>query len=138
MEYITREGPITAGDTRTQLITQGAITSPGNIIVPPGKTKVKQIVVALGDNTPTGADGSHLFFVTLSGPGIEDGEQTLMVAGYYCDFTTAGDSGAPFPKAKRFDVDIDVVPGKQFGIFVEATLGALNGAPEASVTLGFA
>ena len=139
MEYITREGPIAAVDTRTQLTTQGSNTTPGTILVPAGKTKIKQILYALGDNTPTAADGGNLFFLTLSGSGLRDGEQFLPLAGYYCDFTTAGDSGAPFPRTNLIDVDIDVESMKPLGIFVEETAGAaINGAPEVSVTLGFA
>ncbi len=138
MEYVTREGPITAGDTRTQLTSLGSNASPGTILVPAGKTKLKQVIYALGDNTPTAADGAHLFFITLGGGGVKDGDQTIMLAGYSCDFTTAGDSGAAFPRPNRMDVDIDVVALKPVSIFGEATLGTLNGVPEMSVTLGFA
>jgi hypothetical protein len=139
MEYITREGPIATLDTRTQLTTQGSNTSPGPVLVPAGKTKIKQIIYALGDNTPTGADMGNNFFLTLSGSGIKDGEQYIPLAGMYADFTTAGDTGSPFPRAHLLDVDIDVESMKPIGIFVEMTAGAaLAGAPEVSVTLGFA
>jgi len=139
MEYITREGPIAAVDTRTQLTTQGSNAAPGPVMVPVGKTKIKQIIYALGDNTPTAADGGNNFFLTLSGTGLVDGEQFIPLAGYYADFSTAGDTGSNWPKLKRLDVDIDVSPLKQIGVFVEMTAGqAINGAPEVSVTLGFA
>ena len=137
MQYVTREGPITAGDARTALTTQGSVTTPGTLTVPPGKTKIVQIITSVGDNTPTAADGAHCYFITLSGDGVAEGEQTLVIGAAYSDFTTAGESGF-VSSPLRQDVDIAVEPGGVINVYAEATLGTLWGVPEVSVTLGFA
>ena len=136
--YVHREGPVAAGDTRTALTTQGAVAAPGTILVPPWATKIKQLIVAVGDNTATAADGGHNFLVSLSGNGMKDGEQTVVVGGAFCDFTTAGDSGLRSHIHERLDVDMNVVPNGIVNIYAEATLGVLWGQPEFGVTLGFA
>ena len=136
--FIHREGPVAAGDTRTALVTQGAVAAPGDIRVPTWAKKIKTIVTAVGDNTPTAADGGHNFLITLSGDGMADGDQTMVVGGAYCDLSTAGDSGFGHMCFTRHDVDLNVKPGGIIGIYAEATLGVLWGQPEFGVELQFA
>lgn len=138
MIYVHREGPVTAGDTRVALATQGAVTAPGTIIVPPGCTKLTQIIAAVGDNTPTGADGGHNYFITLSGTGMAEGDQSIGVGASFSDFTTAGETGIAGRIFALHEVDINVIGGKTISIYAEATLGVLWGQPEFGITLGFA
>ncbi len=138
MIYVHREGPVTAGDTRTALTTQGQITAPGTILVPPGCTKITQIVSGVGDNTPTGADGGHNYFITLSGTGMAEGDQSILVGAAFSDFTTAGETGIRNRVFGLHEVDINVVPNAVISIYAEATLGVLWGQPEFGVTIGFA
>lgn len=135
--FHVREGPITAGDTRTALLTQGNQASPGVIKVPSWANEIKTIVTAVGDNTPTGADGGHNFLLTLSGDGMKDGEQTFPIGAAFTDFTTAGDTGLRSRCFTRHDMDLDVKPEGTIGIYAEATLGVLWGQPEVSVELQF-
>jgi len=119
-------------------VTQGVLTAPGTILVPPNCTKITQLIVAVGDGTPTGADGGHNFFVTLGGTGLADGDQVIPVGAACADFTTAGDTGLRGRIFDRHDVDINCVPNGIVNIYGEATLGVLWGAPEFGVTIGFA
>lgn len=138
MIYVHREGPIAAGDTRTALVTQGAIATPGTILVPSGCTKITQVIAAVGDNTPAATDGGMNYLVTLSGTGMTDGDQVLVVGASSADFTTAGDTGMRARIFDRHDVDINVVSNGVVNIYAEGTLGVIVGLPEFGVTLGFA
>ena len=139
MRYEFREGPLNStGDIEAALTTQGSNTAPGPITVPAGASKIKQLIAAIGDNTPTGADKNAAIVVRLSGSGLKDGEQSFVVGGYFCVFTTAGDNGFGALPAKVFNVDIDVVPGGTISIFGQQVLGVDLGVPELGVALGFA
>ena len=78
------------------------------------------------------------FLVSLSGNGLKDGEQTLVVGAAYSTFTTAGDTGMGSRIHGRHDVDINVTPNGVINVYGEGTLGVLWGAPEFGVTIGFA
>lgn len=136
--YVHREGPIAAGDTRTAITSQGAVTAPGTIIVPPWATKIKQLIVAVGDNTPAATDSGMNFLVSLSGNGLRDGEQTIVVGAAFADLTIAGDTGFGSKIHARHDVDINVVPNGIVNLYGEGTLGVITGVPEFGITIGFA
>lgn len=139
LKYEFREGPLnTTGNIETALTTQGSNAAPGPIVVPMGKTKLKQLIVAIGDNTPTGADKNASYVLRMSGSGLVESEHTFVVGGYNCVFTTAGDSGFGAMEAKVFNVDIDVIPNGTIGLFAMQVLGVDVGIPEMGVALGFA
>jgi hypothetical protein len=136
--FMHREGPVTAGDTRTALVTQGATAAPGVIKVPTWAKRIVTLTVAVGDNTPTAADGGHNYLVTLSGDGMIDGDQTMCVGSCSSDFTTAGDTGVGGRCFQTYNVDINVEANGIVNIYGEATLGVLFGQPEFGVTIQFA
>jgi hypothetical protein len=136
--FVHREGPLTAGDTRTAISTQGAIAAPGIIKVPTWAHRIVTATVGIGDNTPTGADGGMNFLLTLSGDGMMEGDQTFVVGAAYSDFTTAGDSGHGGRITATHDLDIAVEPNGIVNIYGEGTLGVLWGQPEFACTLQFA
>lgn len=137
MMYTCREGPLTTGDTWYVLSTQGDSTTPGAIIIGTGKSAIKQILFACGDNTPTCAPGSHGFVIKLTGDALVNGEQLINGGAITCWGVTAGPTGEPCNLFK-YDVDIPLKStGGQVQIAVCATLGTLWGLPEANVTLGY-
>ncbi len=136
--FIHREGPLAAGDTRTALVTQGATAAPGVIKVPPWAHKIVTVIAGVGDNTPAAADGGMNYIVTISGDGMLDGDQTILVGAMYADFTTAGETGIGGRCFASHDVDIGVEPNGVVNLYAEGTLGVLNGLPEFAVTIQFA
>jgi hypothetical protein len=120
------------------LTTQGSNTTPGAVVVPVGKSKLKQIIVAIGDNTPTGADKNANYLLRLTGSGLKESEHTFVVGGYNAVFTTAGDTGFGCLPAWVFNVDIDVIGNGTIGIYAQQALGVDVGIPEMGVALGFA
>ena len=137
MKYESREGSLGATvDTWVQLATLYEETAPGPLFVPSNKTKIKQILVSVGDETPTAAAIGTNIIVKLTG-GVATGEQTFAVDGYNDIWATAGANGMPGVLV-RLDVDIDCKPNEIISIFGLATGGVCAGSPEVGVTLGFA
>ncbi len=137
MKYVCREGPMAVGDTWYSLATQGDNATPGAIIIGSGNSSVKQILFAMGDNTPTCAPGSHGFILKLTGDALLNGEQLLNMGAITCWGVTAGPTGEP-NNLFKYDVDIPLkTTGGQVQLNVCATLGTLWGQPEANVTLGY-
>jgi len=134
---IHREGPIAAGDTRTAITAQGATAAPGVIKVPPWAHKIVTVIASVGDNTSSGADGGMNYLITISGDGMVEGDQTMLVGASFCDFTTAGDSGFGGMIHESHDVDIDVEPNGIVNLYAEGTLGVLVGLPEFGITIQF-
>jgi hypothetical protein len=66
--YRTREGTVSALDTRTQLSTLGSESAPGPLLVPQGKTKLVRIVAAQCMNMAAATSYSAL--IRLEGPGL--------------------------------------------------------------------
>jgi hypothetical protein len=138
MVYRTREGPCgVAADTWYLLATLGSDTTPGPLLVPGGKSKIKQVIVSFGNSTQTAAEFGYTYLVKLDGPGLTDGEQSFSPGSWCSPFTTAGEVGAPIGPL-RFDVDINVKSGGQINIYGAVSAGVTNGTPEMAVTLGFA
>lgn len=138
MKYIMREGPLnTTGDIEAMLSTEGSNTSPGTLLVPSGKSRIKHLIAVFGDNTPTGADKNAGILVRLAGKGMVE-EQMLAVGGYWAVFTTAGDSGFGQIPAMVFDVDMEVKPNEPISIYSMQALGVDLGVPECAIGLGFA
>lgn len=136
--YVTREGETNgAVDIEVGLTTAYSDTAPGPVIVPEGKTKLKQLIVAFGDLSPTAADKGAAYLLRLSGPGLVDNEQQFVVGAAFSVFTTAGDTGWGALNAKVFDVDIDVKAGATIAMYVMQSGGVDLGTPTTAITLGF-
>ena len=134
--YINRDGVIATGDIWVTLSLMGKDATPGTVKIPAGKTKIKQIIYAIGDSVPTGAITALGILLRLKGAGLKGQEhQDYVLDGYTGFFDTAGSSGAPGLFLKR-DVDVDVVANGTLLIQAMATLGTLGGNPEVKIQLG--
>ena len=132
-DYRTREGAITAVDTRTALTTLASATaeSPANIPVPKDKTKLSGLIVAVGPDYA--ATGSAAFFIRLEGDGLVDSPQFAPVAAFGSSVATGARS---VNKASIVPLDADVVPGNTIAISAEM-VGADIGTAAIGVTLIF-
>jgi hypothetical protein len=139
MIYVTREGETNAAvDIEASLTTSFSDTAPGPVIVPMGKTKIKQLIVAMGNLAPLAVDGNANILLRLAGSGLKDGEQTFVIGAQVALFTTGGDTGFGALPAKVYDVDIDVLQNGSISEFVQQAGGVDAGSPTVCVTLGFA
>lgn len=129
--YRSRQGQITAVDTKTQLTTLGSSTAPGPLLVPAGATKIIKIIShAISDGA---AANDCSFLIRLEGPGLPEGPESFVVGGAGSvaatgNYTTSG--------AQTLDVDIPVTVSNEILIFAEM-VGEDVGSPEAGVTLVF-
>jgi len=57
-QYRTREGQVTAVDTKTQLSTLGSETAPGPLLVPSKAKQINAIIASFGCNLAVAADGA--------------------------------------------------------------------------------
>ena len=129
--FRSREGALTAVDTKTQLTTLGSQTAPGPLLVP-GEAKFLKAALISGVCSNEAADkGTFLF--RLEGPGIERG--VFNIAGGA--FGTAVATGSASRVAsKRIPINIAVRPGQEILVFAEATGGDM-GTYQAGITLEF-
>ena len=132
-DYRTREGSITAVDTRTALTTLASATaeSPSNVPVPRGRSKLHSVIVVIGPDFA--ATGSASFFVRLEGDGLADSPQFIAVGAVGNDIATG--TRAHF-LAKQILLDVDVVPGNTIAVSAEMA-GADIGTVAVGVTLVF-
>ena len=135
MTYRQRDLLIGAVDTWTLLTAEMSFTTPGPLTVPTGFKKIRHILHAEGDSTPTAASRNHGTILKLTG--IDDGEALLCLTGLTGTGVTGGDAGT-YMGVKRRDVDIPVTPGVIISPYVAMSSGVDTSAPYASVTLGFA
>ncbi len=129
--FRSREGAVTAVDTKTQLTTLGSESAPGPLLVPAGATKIKAIICAMSTDLATAADGTH--FVRLEGSGLPEGPETFAIGASGAQVATGGSYSMP---AFRFEVNIPVTPANEILIFGENT-GEDSGSCTYGVTLEF-
>lgn len=132
-KYRTREGSITAVDTRTALTTLGSATaeSPANIPVPRDCSELEAVILAYGPDF-AGA-GSASFFIRLEGDGLDDSPQYI-AAGASASELTTGSRGHRNPQ--RIPVGVKVIPGNTIAVSAEMC-GADIGTVAIGVTLVF-
>lgn len=129
--YRSREGTITAVDTKTQLTTLGSETAPGPLLVPAGAKMLHAVIaVPICDNA-VAADGTY--FIRLEGPGLPEGPETLMVGASGVQVATGGEGNT---LAQRVILDIPVTPANEILIFGE-NAGEDTGSTTVGVTLEF-
>ena len=131
-QYRTRNGTITAVDTKTALTEQGSISAPGTLYVPDGVSRLESVIVAVAGNYA--AAGEAAFFIRLEGSGLPEGPETVCVGACGGNSTT-GIQGAMV--AKKIKLDVPVRPGNDILIYGEM-VGDDIGQAEMSVTLVFA
>lgn len=129
--YRSREGTITAVDTKTQLTTLGSETAPGPLLVPANAKTLKAIIVAMGADLAVAADGA--FLVRLEGAGLPEGPEVIVIGAAGVPVATGGVYTLP---AKRLDVDIPVTVANEILIFAE-NVGEDTGSTTIGVTLEF-
>lgn len=130
--YRTREGAVSAVDTKTQLTTVGSETAPGPLLVPTGVKMIKAIIAAVACDLATAADGTWL--VRLEGPGLPEGPETIAVGASGVQVATGGSYSN---HAVRIEVDIPVTPANEIIVFAE-NAGEDSGTTTVGATLEFA
>ena len=133
-DYRTREGSITAIDTRTALTPLASATaeSPSHIPVPKDKTTLVGVIVAAGPDFA--ATGSASFFLRLEGDGLKDSPQ-FAPAGAFGGSVATGHRRVN--RANLVPMDVDVVPGNTIALSAEMA-GADIGTAAFGATLIFA
>ena len=129
--YRTREGTITAVNTKTQLSTLGSETAPGPLLVPANAKMIKAISFAFGCDLTVAADGGYL--IRLEGPGLPEGPETLAIGASGVGVATGGGYTM---KAERVELNIPVIAANEILIFAENT-GEDTGSTTVGVTLEF-
>lgn len=130
--YRTREGTVSALDTRTQLSTLGSETAPGPLLVPQGVTKLVGIIAAQCMNM--GAATGYSALVRLEGPGLTGGPECIGIGAGGVPVATGGNA---VNSATFIPFEVDVIPAQEILIFGEMC-GTDIGSSEFVVTLVFA
>lgn len=130
-QYRTREGDVTALDTKTALTTVGSDTAPGPLMVPQGMKFITGIIVAGVQNmaAATGASG----FIRLEGAGLDNGPETFAV--FACGNAVAT-GGNGVNKGVRISVNLPVTEANEIQVFGEMA-GTDIGGMGYAVTLEF-
>ena len=129
--YRSREGDVTAVDTKTQLTTLGSETAPGPLLVPSHARQISKIIVTGISDMAAAADAAH--FIRLEGPGLTEGPETLAVS---ADGAQATTGSCKFRIADVIDLVIPVTPNQEILIFGE-TAGEDMGQTTLGATLAF-
>jgi len=130
--YRTREGTITAVDTKTQLSTLGSESAPGPLLVPANAKMLKAVIAAFGCDLAAQNDGAY--FIRLEGPGLPEGPETVAIGASGVGVATGG---GYTKEANRIELDIPVTPANEILIFAE-NAGEDTGSTAVGVTLEFA
>lgn len=130
--YRTREGTVSAVDTRTQLSTLGSETAPGPLLVPQGVSKLVGIIAAQCFNMAAATGYSAL--VRLEGPGLKDGPESVAIGAGGVPVATGGNG---VNEARFIPFEVDVIPAQEILVFGEMC-GTDVGSSEFIVTLVFA
>lgn len=129
--YRSREGQVTAADTKTQLTTLASQSAPGPLLVPGGFSYLLGMrVISVSDSA---AAESGAFLVRLEGPGIERGNFVTAAGGAGAAVATGGHGSLP---ATYIPVGIKVTEGQEILVFAEM-LGTDLGTATVGVTLVF-
>lgn len=130
--YRTREGDVTAVDTRTQLTTVGSETAPGPLLVPQGMKFIRAVHVSHASNMA--AATGYSAFIRLEGPGLPNGPESIAAGAGGMAVATGGNAAN---EAKRIPVNFPVTPANEILIFGEMA-GTDVGLLSMNVTIEFA
>ena|SRR3990167_6805186 len=134
---------VTVGDSMTQATTTftAVQTAPdgttlSSIRVPPGMTRISSIGAAVTHDVISVIDTGNNFVIQLSGTGLADGIQELLVGGLATQETGTSVSGNLTARPAFYrDVDIKLKAGD---IIVSAAYSGTDpGSPFIAITLGF-
>lgn len=129
--YRSREGDVTAVDTKTQLATLGSESAPGPLLVPNAAKRIVQVIVAGISDLAAASDAAH--FVRLEGPGLKEGPEAFAVSGDGAPINTGGCAAR---LADIIDIDLEVTANQEILIYGE-TVGEDPGQTTMGVTLVF-
>jgi len=129
--FRSREGALTAVDTKTQLTTLGSQTAPGPLLVPGGFGFLRAAHVSGVSSNEAAAQGALL--IRLEGPGIERGVFNFAGGAFG---TAVATGSASRITSKRVPINIAVRAGQEILVFVEAA-GVDMGTYQAGITLEF-
>ena len=112
--YRSREGTISAVETKTQLTTLGSETAPGPLLVPAGAKTLLAIITTHATSQAVAADGSVI--LRLEGPGLPEGPEVLTVGSQGVAVATGGHGSRT---ANRVVLEIPVVVANEILLFGE-------------------
>lgn len=124
--YRSREGTVTAIDTKTQLTTLGSETAPGPLLVPAEAKSLGAVITSFGADYAAAQDGALM--IRLEGPGLPEGPETIVIGAAGVQVATGGNSAQT---ATRSPLDIPVTPANEILVFAE-----LVGEDIGSITVG--
>jgi hypothetical protein len=131
-QYRTREGDVTAVDTRTALTTVGSETAPGPLLVPQSAKYIVGVIVS--HISSMAAATGYSAFIRIEGPGLSAGPQTMAIGAGGMAVATGGNACNP---AKFLPLNLEVVPAQEIQLFAEMA-GTDVGQLSVSVTVVFA
>lgn len=124
--YRSREGTVTAIDTKTQLSTLGSETAPGPLLVPAEAKSLSAVIATFGADFAAAQDAAIL--LRLEGPGLPEGQECVTIGAAGVQVATGGNAAR---KALRIPLDIPVTPANEILVFAE-----MVGEDIGSVTVG--
>lgn len=124
--YRSREGTVTAIDTKTQLTSLGSETAPGPLLVPAEAKSLAAVIASFGADFAAAQDGALI--LRLEGPGLPEGPETVVVGAAGVQVATGGNAARP---AIRLPLDIPVTAANEVLVFAE-----LVGEDIGSITVG--
>lgn len=113
-QFRTREGDVTALDTKTALTTLGSDTAPGSLMVPAGMKFITGVIVAAIQNMA--AATSYSAFARFEGPGMQNGPESLVIGAGGNNVATGGNA---VTEATRIPVNFPVVEANAITLFAE-------------------
>jgi hypothetical protein len=130
--YRTREGALTAADSFTALGSLYGQSTTASIQIPKQASQIVGIIATVATDSAT--NGATTFAVQLSGDGLSQGQETLVVGSQGVDGTPAsnGMTNGPF----SLDVAIPIVGSNQ--VSVAMAMDTDVGTAACAVTLVFA
>ena len=130
--YRTREGTITASDTFTALGSLYGQSTTASVQCPSQSSQLVGIIATIATDSAT--NGAATFALQLSGDGLSNGQETIVIGSQGVDGTPASNGMTNMPMT--LDVAIPVVGSNQVSVAVAMDTDV--GTAQASVTLVFA
>ena len=130
--YRTREGSLTANDTMTSLGSLYGQSTTASVQIPKQATSIVGIIATVATDSAT--NGATTFAMQLSGDGLSQGQETIVVGSQGVDGTTVSNGATNLPFS--LDVAIPVVGSNQ--VSVAMAMDTDVGTASCAVTLVFA
>ena len=130
--YRTREGALTSADTMTSLGSMYGQSTTASIQIPKQASQIVGIIATVASDSAT--NGASSFACQLSGDGLSQGQETLVIGSAGVDGTPASNGATNLPFS--LDVAIPVVGSNQVSVAV--AMDTDIGSCSCAVTLVFA